>query len=181
MPALIDQPTTRRENRSQVDHDRDVKPAFGRPDIGEVGNPFPVGSRCSELPVKLVRGNGCNLTSPSSFGRRRRRGLACKACRRNQPLDPVQATIHTLGQQITPDAAGTIGPVAVDEAGLEIVPLIAWSLRDLALGARLSQAWKSDRETPSALHSHTTGQTARCFDIKANLMSLPSRRKLRPF
>jgi hypothetical protein len=35
---------------------------------------------------------------------------------------------------------------------------IASSLRDLALGERFSQAWKPERETPNALHSHVTGQ-----------------------
>ena len=56
----------------------------------------------------------------------------------------------------------------------------ASSLRDLALGVRFSQAWKPDRETPNALHSHATGQMLRCFAIKTNFMSLPSRRRLRP-
>ena len=35
--------------------------------------------------------------------------------------------------------------------------------------------------TPNALHSHATGQMVRCFAMKTNFMSLPSRRRLRPF
>jgi hypothetical protein len=58
---------------------------------------------------------------------------------------------------------------------------VASSLQDLALGERSSQAWKPERETPNALHSHATGQTFRCFAMKTNFMSLPSRRTLRPF
>ena len=33
----------------------------------------------------------------------------------------------------------------------------------------------------SALHSHATGQTERCFAIKPSFMSTPSRCRLRPF
>ncbi|MDA9440800.1 hypothetical protein XH98_17220 [Bradyrhizobium sp. CCBAU 51745] len=60
------------------------------------------------------------------------------------------------------------------------LPPSSSSLRDLALGERFSQAWKPDRNTPSASHSHATGQIARCFAMKTNFMSLPSRRRLRP-
>src|SRR5690606_28230061 len=41
--------------------------------------------------------------------------------------------------------------------------------------------WKPERDTSSASHSHATGQIVRCFAMKANLISLPSRRRLRPF
>jgi hypothetical protein len=54
------------------------------------------------------------------------------------------------------------------------------SLRDLALGERFSQAWKPERDTPSALHSHATGQIVRCFAMKPNFVSTPSRSRLRP-
>ena len=36
------------------------------------------------------------------------------------------------------------------------------------LGDRFSQAWKPDRDTPNALHSHATGQMVRCFAMKTN-------------
>src|SRR5271170_427157 len=58
---------------------------------------------------------------------------------------------------------------------------IASSLRERALGPRDSQAWKPDLETPSASHSHATGQTERCFTIKPNFISTPSRSRPRPF
>jgi hypothetical protein len=41
-----------------------------------------------------------------------------------------------------------------------------------------SIAWKPDWDIPNALHSHATGQTFRCFAMKTNFMSLPSRRRL---
>ena len=48
------------------------------------------------------------------------------------------------------------------------------SVRARGLGPRPSQAWKPDLETPSASHSHATGQIPRCFAIKPNFMSTPS-------
>src|SRR6202020_2057684 len=50
-----------------------------------------------------------------------------------------------------------------------------------ALGPRRSQEWKPERETSNASHSHDTGQTCRCFAMKANFIVLPSRRTLLPF
>jgi len=43
MVACMDQPTTRREKRSTPL--RDVEPAFGSPEIGEVIDPFAIGRR----------------------------------------------------------------------------------------------------------------------------------------
>ena len=59
--------------------------------------------------------------------------------------------------------------------------MIASSSRERALGPRFSQAWKPDLDTPSASQSHATGQTDRCFAMKPNFMSTPSRSRLRPF
>ena len=44
-----------------------------------------------------------------------------------------------------------------------------------------NQAWNPERDTSSASKSHATGQIERCFAMKANLMSLPSQSRLRPF
>jgi CTP:molybdopterin cytidylyltransferase MocA len=54
MAAFIDQPTTRRENRSMTAFTY----ALRCPDIGEVGDPFAVGSRCFKGTVKHVRRDG---------------------------------------------------------------------------------------------------------------------------
>src|SRR4051812_49274943 len=61
-----------------------------------------------------------------------------------------------------------------------LAPIVS-SSRALQLGERASQAWKPDRETPSASHSHATGQMPRCFAMKTNFIALPSRSRLRPF
>lgn len=53
MAALIDQPTTRRENGSITAADRE--PALGRPERGEVGDPFLVRSLGGEPPIQEVR------------------------------------------------------------------------------------------------------------------------------
>ena len=69
--------------REQVDHGRHIEPAFNRPDVGEVGNPFLIRPRGRELSVQQVGRYGTAICrSPSSFGSRRRRGRARKACNR---------------------------------------------------------------------------------------------------
>jgi hypothetical protein len=73
---------------------------------------------------------------------------------------------------------GNSGPIAYGQHLLGLLRFFtgwptASSLRDLALGDRFSQAWKPDRDTPIALHSHATGQMFRCFAMKTNFMSLP--------
>ncbi len=65
-------------------HDRgDVEPAFGGPEIREVGAPFAVGRRGVERPVEHIRGAGVFAErAPVSDGIRRRLGRARKAaCR----------------------------------------------------------------------------------------------------
>ena len=58
MPALIDQPTTWRE---KINHGRHVKPAFGGPDVSEIGDPILVRPRGLELAVQDVRWHGRDL------------------------------------------------------------------------------------------------------------------------
>jgi hypothetical protein len=47
--------------REQVDDSRYINPAFRRPDIGEVSNPFAVGSRRFEGAVEHVGSDGARL------------------------------------------------------------------------------------------------------------------------
>ena len=83
-------------------------------------------------------------------------------------------------QHVAPDTAGAVGPVAGEEArphpGAGLLVVLA-----RLLGGRVSQAWKPERETPSASHIHRTGQIPRCFATKANFIALPSRSRPRPF
>jgi hypothetical protein len=53
MLALIDQPTTRRENRSIAP--KNVKPTFRCPDVGDVGDPLLVRLNGGELPVQQIQ------------------------------------------------------------------------------------------------------------------------------
>lgn len=66
------------------------------------------------------------------------------------PFDLVQATVRLVGEQIAPDTVCAIGAIAGDEAGLDLAG--SSSLWDLALGERLSQASKPDRDIPNASH-----------------------------
>ncbi len=44
--------------REEIHHRRDVEPAFGGPEIGEVCDPFAIGCRCRERSVKHIRRDG---------------------------------------------------------------------------------------------------------------------------
>jgi hypothetical protein len=90
-----------------------------------------------------------------------------------------QAPIECLEHGIVPRRGPETGHVE-EIADLAASATVS-SLRDLTLGDRFSQAWKPDRDTPIASHSHATGQMFRCFAMKTNFMSLPSRRRPRPF
>jgi len=59
--------------------------------------------------------------SPSSFGRRRRRGRA-RRLQAHQPLDPVQTAFDTVRQQVLPDTPYSIGSIAGKEACLHLQP-----------------------------------------------------------
>jgi hypothetical protein len=61
MPALIDQPTTARE---QIDHRGHIAPALSRPDMGEVSDPFAVRSGGLEAAIHHVRSDGARLPLP---------------------------------------------------------------------------------------------------------------------
>jgi hypothetical protein len=72
----------------------------------------------------------------------------------------MEATRQPLSQDIVPDTTRAVGAVAAVEAPVILETRIS-SCRDWALG--LSQAWKPERDTSNALHSHAAGQMLRCF------------------
>jgi hypothetical protein len=78
--------------REQVDYGRNVKPAFGRPDVGEVGNPLLVSPLGSEPAIEHVRRDRSDrpLTiirwTPTPTRPR------SESLRTHQPLDLVQTT-----------------------------------------------------------------------------------------
>ena len=100
----------------QIDDGSHVKPAFRRPDVGKICNPFAVGRWRIEGPVQHVRGDGGRLPvtrigrqAPPS--RPRVKGLPP-----HQPLDPMQSAGDPLGKHVFPNAPGTVGTVAGKEA-----------------------------------------------------------------
>lgn len=94
-----------------------------------------------------------------------------------EPFDAMQAAAEALRQLVLPDTASTIGAVVTPEIQSIAEPSTS-SPQERALGLRLSQAWKPGRQTSSALHGYATGQMRRCFAVKANLILLPSRRRI---
>jgi hypothetical protein len=73
--------------------------------------------------------------SPSSFGRRRRRGP--QSLQAHQPFDPMQTTFDAICKQVSPDPPCTIGPIAGKEACLvfvDLVKAVAWPAAVFALG-----------------------------------------------
>ncbi len=107
--------------REQVDHGRHIEPAFNRPDVGEVGNPFLIRPRGRELSVQQVGRYGSDL--PISLVLRqpaapwpRPQGLQS-----HQPFDPVQTTVDAVCQQVSPDPPCTVGPIAGNETRLDLL------------------------------------------------------------
>ena len=103
--------------REQVDDGRDIEPAFRRPHVGEVGNPFAIGGRRLEAAIEHVRSDGAALsltqirwqTTPSRTG--------LESLLPHQSLDPVQAARQPFGQQVVPHPPGAVGPITRQEAG----------------------------------------------------------------
>ena len=73
--------------------------------------------------------------SPSSFGRRRRLGLARKACRAHQPLDPMQTAFDAVCQKVSLDAPCAVGPVVGKEACLDLLAYRLFGIWRWAIGS----------------------------------------------
>ena len=103
--------------REQIHHRRDVEPAFGGPEIGEVGDPFAVGRRGRERAIEHIRRDG--ICRPDPGIRRHLPTPGASAQRRvsHQPLDPMSTAGDPVGQEIVPDTPRAIGAVAGQEAG----------------------------------------------------------------
>jgi len=100
----------------EVDDGRHIEPALRRPDVGEVRDPFAVGSRGFEGAVEHVGSDGGDLPL-AQVRRQATPARACfKALQPHQSLDPVQAAAHAIGQQVAPHPPGAIGAVARQEA-----------------------------------------------------------------
>ena len=103
--------------REEIHHRRDVEPAFGGPEIGEVGDPFAIGCRGRERSVEHIRREG--VRRPDAGIQRHLSTPGAGAQRRvsHQPLDPMSAAGHPVRQQIVPDAPRSVGAIAGQKAG----------------------------------------------------------------
>ena len=107
----------RRVGKKKVEHDRNVKPAFRGPDIGEVGEPLLVQLVSLQVAIQNVVGN------QRPFAVVLRLPAASWPCAQgldpHQPFDPVKVAGQPLFQHIVPEAASPVGPVAGLEARLD--------------------------------------------------------------
>jgi hypothetical protein len=89
--------------REQIDHRCHIEPALGRPEVGEVGDPLLVRTLGGELPVQQVRRHGLELPIAAVLGQAPASQPCPQALQAHQLLDPVQAAVRPVGEQITPD------------------------------------------------------------------------------
>ena len=165
--------------RVQVEHRGDVQPAFRRPEVGEVGDPFLVRRVRLELAVQNVLGQPgalARVLRQSATPRPRPQRLTS-----HQPFHPMQSAAFAQGEQVMPDPPRPVGPVACQEA---LPYLAAESLvLDAASTPRSRQPGieATARDTKRRAHIRSTGQAPRCFATKPNLTSTPWRNRPRPF
>ena len=160
---------------------RSYKAPFGCPDVCEVGHPFLIRCVSLELPIQNILGNSTAFTS--IFGQTSALGSCPQGLQAHQALDTVQTTVMTQGQHVTPDATGSIGPVATQETLAHQISDQLICLTALASGSAAPGIEPENplRETPSASHNNPTGQIPRCFTTKPNFTSTPSRSRQRLF
>ena len=100
--------------REQLQHHGHVQPAFGRPDVGEVGHPLLIRCVGLELTVEHVVSNGTAL--PRVLGQASPPRPGTQRLRLHQPLDAMQPAIQSEFENVTPHSARAVGAVAADEA-----------------------------------------------------------------
>jgi hypothetical protein len=133
-------------------------------------------SPCQNKAVFIV---GIPCRSPRSGGRRRRRRRALRACSRiNRSIRCRPHDMPSASRSCHPP--GTIGPVARQEAGTNLGA-------DILIGAAATTARScqpgiesASRDTERSLQP-LRRPDPRCFAIKPNFTSIPSRSRLRLF
>ena len=166
--------------REQIDDGGHIEPALRGPDVGEVGNPLPVGSRCFEAAVEHIGSDGGRLPLTQIGRQAPPSRTRSESLQPHQSLDPVQSAGYPLGEQIVPHPPGTIGPVAREEAGTDLRADIL--IAPAALTARSCQP----RIKPTPRDTERPAQPfrrpdPRCFAMKPNFISIPSRSRPRLF
>jgi hypothetical protein len=99
-----------------IDDGSHIEPALRCPHIGEVSDPFAVGSGRFEAPIEHVGSDGGDLPLPQ-IGRQSTPSRArFKGLQPHQSFDPVQPARYPFGEQVVPHPPGAIGPIAAQEA-----------------------------------------------------------------
>src|SRR5262249_23920525 len=112
--ALIDQPTTRRENRSMT------AATYSQPSAVQTYVKSAIHLRLGADASK-VRSSTFGATAPGlPLTQIRRQAAPARTCfeglYRHQSLDPVQTTRQSLRQQVSPHAPGAVGPITCRKA-----------------------------------------------------------------
>ena len=105
--------------REQVQHDRQVQPALGRPDVGEVGHPALVRRRRLELPIQHVRCDRAPAARPRPRAADAAGGAPCRPARASGARRDGGRSVSPVAQ-IAPHARTAVGAVALLEAGADL-------------------------------------------------------------
>jgi len=173
--TLIDQPTTR--PREEINDGRHVEPALGRPDISEISNPF------------AVRRMALRRFGPGRW-KRRRSALPFTQIRRQATPSRTCSERLKAASTARSDEVRHGMPSASMSCHTRLAPWVRSLARKLArtfapslfVAPGALTPWPCQpghgthpRETPSAPHNHSAGQIPRCFAMKLNFTSAPSR------
>ena len=118
----------------QVKHHRDIKPALGGPDVGEVRDPFLVGCLGRELAVQQVAGRRRGWPRPCVGRKASAPRPGAHGFLAHQPLDAVQAAPAAGGQNIVPHSPRTVGAVACQKTGPDVRQQCRVAARVIARG-----------------------------------------------
>ena len=178
MWCCMDQPDD--ASRKQIEHDRDVQPAFGGPNVRKVGDPFLVRAVGGELAIQYMRTpgprtGGCSVAGDRASSGTRSQGWARASTGRpaaGRTRAPTRGRHRTCAGRRTCESETTklvrmvskmAASVRAREAGRRRHPRIEPTARDTE---RLAQ--HVHRPGPSVLHH-----------LKPNLTSTPSRSRPR--
>ncbi len=148
-----------------------TKPAFGRPDIGEVGHPFLVRSVGCELAIQDVGHDDRSVAG--IFRQTAPPWSRSERVLTHQPLNAMKTARQAFSQHIMPDTPGTIGSVAV----LETLPnLVQQNLIVAGMVARraIEPGMEAGTRNPQrfAEPCHRPDRTVLCNKRKLHIASL---------
>ena len=104
-------------SREEIDARGHVEPAFGGPEIREVGDPFAVGQGGVERSIENIRRDRVRRAHPGVRGHPSPSGAGAQRGVAHQSLNAMETTREPLHQHIVPDPPGSVGAIAGEEAG----------------------------------------------------------------